>query len=231
MSRDPRELYHKLAAMAANVGATDAERGHAQRLMDRLVAKHGEAVKAWGQLILVPISPADAQLILHTAASHACGVRQEPTHFTIEGTPESIARVKADYAEYSVRLKDILQVAMIGALKGFGVYCEGPEQAAPKEEVKPAFPYDVQGAVTNLFGAAHHIGRRFVRPDYTLKQLPRPRPVYEVPKSPQEYSIPTLLQRAFPMQKVLGHVVVGDRPMEVRGDLDREMWDLIFGKK
>jgi hypothetical protein len=33
------------------------------------------------------------------------------------------------------------------------------------------------------------------------------------------------------MQKALGHVVVGDRPMEVRGDLDRETWDLLFGKK
>jgi hypothetical protein len=119
---------------------------------------------------------------------------------------------------------------MIGALKGFGVYCEGPEQRTPKEEVKPAFPYAVQQHVTNLFGAANYLGRHFLRPDYTLKQLPAPKPVPRTYPDPRDASyVPARFRENF--AALLGTTEIGGRSMEVRGNMDQEVFDAIFGKK
>jgi hypothetical protein len=52
-----------------------------------------------------------------------------------------------DYKAYSPKLEDILRVAMIGALKGFGVYSESPVGEGPTQDRTPAFPYDVQQLV------------------------------------------------------------------------------------
>lgn len=230
MSKGPRELYQKLASMASNTTATDAERKSAREHMARLVQQHGETVQDWGREVLVPASPADEQLILHAAATHRCKVHQEPYGFIIEGVPDAVSRVKEDYVAYSGHLKNILQVALIGALKGFGVYCEGPEQGTTKEEVKPTFPYVVQQHVTNLFGAANYLGRHFLRPDYTLKQLPAPKPVPRTAPDPRDASyVPARFRGNF--ADLLGTTEIGGRTMEVRGNMDQEFFDAVFGKK
>lgn len=237
MSRDPRELYHKLEEIESNHAATDAERAQAREYMRRLVDKHGEAVKGWGRATFTPMTPADAQLILHSAATHGAKVRQEAPQMIVEGVPEVVARVREDYRAYSEHLADILQVSMIAALKGFGVYCESPGSVGgpAAKETKPAFPYDVQRHVENLFHAAGSIGRRFMRADYTRKQLPRPAP--KPPPPPPAAPDPTdpnyVPERFKGRIRPIGVVEIGGRDMQVktRGHVDQDILDAIFGKK
>lgn len=231
MPRDPRELYHKLEALESNRAATDGERAQAREYMRRLVDKHGDAVKSWGRATFTPMTPADAQLILHSAATHGCKVRQEAPQMIIEGVPEAVAKVREDYRVYSTHLADILQVAMIAALKGFGVYCEDPGgHAGTTKESKPIFPYDVQRHVESLFRAAGSIGRRFMRPDYTRKQLPAPKPTPPEPDPLDPNYVPERFRR---MSQFFGTTETKNREMQVRthGSVDQKIIDLLFGKK
>lgn len=228
MSRDSRELYHKLSAVESNEAATDGERAQAREYMRRLVDKHGDAVRSWGRATFTPETPAEAQLLLHAAATHGAQVRQEAPHMIVEGTPEVVTKVREDYRVYSIHLNDILQVTMIAALKGFGVYCESPGSigGSAAKETKPAFPYDVQRHVENLFHAAGSIGRRFMRPDYTRKQLPAPRPKERV-----DWKAQTGISNRF--AQMLGATEIRSREMSmhVPGNVDQDIIDAIFGKK
>lgn len=177
MATNPRELYHKLEAIASNAAATDGERAQARMYMRRLVDRHGPEVTRWTCADFTPESASEQQLVVHAAATHRCKVRQEPPVIYVEGPTEHVERVKADVAAYTKTLADILQVTLIAAMKGLGVYCDDQgEHGGRTQEAKPAFPYDVQRDIQNLFKTAQTLGMRLRRPDYTLKQLPAPRP-------------------------------------------------------
>lgn len=198
MATDPRELYQKLKTLAENPGASDGEKEMARNVMAGLRRKHGTMVDDWITITITVKSPTDAQLVLHAAATHKCRIRQEVPHFHLEGSKEVVERVHEDYKAYSPKLEDILRVAMIGALKGFGIYSESPVGASEgATEVRtPAFPYDVQQLVQRLFSSAGGIGQHMRRADMTLKQLPAP------PKKKMERWEPTNFD-AF-MKELLG---------------------------
>lgn len=224
MARDPRELYQKLLSVASNHGASDGERAQAREYMRRLVEQHGDSIKAWTRLVLTPETPHEAQLALHTAATHKCRMTQELPNFIVEGPPEAVEKVRLDYKVYAKHLSDILSLAMIAALKGMGVYNESP--GGPTKESKPAFPYAVQNDVANIFGAAQHIGRAFRRPDYTLKQLPAPKPKQWAVADPTD---PDYVPERFRGMGSFGTQVIGGREMQVRGNVTQEFIDMIFG--
>lgn len=226
MSRDSRELYHKLSAVESNEAATDGERAQAREYMRRLVDKHGDAVRSWGHASFTPESAAEVQLVLHSAATHGCKVRHEAPRIHVEGGTDAVARVSEDYRVYAPHLRDILQVTMIAALKGFGVYCDDPRGHEGKtQESKPAFPYDVRRHVEGLFHAAGALGRRFMRPDYSRKQLPAPKP-----QERANWKVQTGLPDRF--ARLIGATEIGGRTMAVRahGPVDDWVLDAILGK-
>lgn len=172
---DPVKLYGKLKRVADAPSASDTERNVATARMVKLVEEHGDEIFRIKRVELRPGTPAEAQLILHIAAANKLTLTQTPGVFTLSGHPDEVDRVLEDLKVYAAKLEDILHVALVGALKGFGVYTEGRGSGEPTQTKQVEVPYAVQQGLGAVHQGSHIIARYYMRVNHSIKKLPAPK--------------------------------------------------------